>query len=115
MNQSDRFALPLLEAGQAQKEITHNEAVLAVDRLLHLSVAARTLAAPPASPIAGAAWIVAAAATGAWSGHSGSVATWDGAGWSFRAPATGMLAWIDAEGGFAVYRTGAWRGGGWVT
>lgn len=112
MQQSNRFALPLLEAGQAQKEITHNEAVLAVDRLLHLSVTARA-AAPPAGPASGASWIVMAGATGAWAGNADAVANWDGYGWVFQPPLPGLLAWIETEACFSVYRDGAWSTGLW--
>ena len=44
---SDRFALPLLHAGQAQKEITHNEALQLIDMLLHPYAESASLTAPP--------------------------------------------------------------------
>ena len=34
MPATPRLALPLIAAGQAQKDVTHNEAVLALDRLV---------------------------------------------------------------------------------
>jgi len=62
---STRYALPLLDAGQAQKEITHNEAIDRVDALLHLAVASMDLTDPPLLPPLGAAWIIGAGAVGA--------------------------------------------------
>ena len=108
MNETDRLRLPLLAAGQAQKEVTHNEALLALDGLVQASVVSRQTAAPPAAPAAGDGWIVAAAPTGAWSGQAGRIARWDGGGWAFRAPFAGLLAWVADEQVFAVFRDGLW-------
>lgn len=113
MNQSNRFSLPYIEAGQAQKEVTHNAAIDAIDGLLHLALVSRAAAAPPINPAPGELWIVAAGAAGAWATHDHEVARWTGFGWSFRAPVEGMLAWVADEGVFTVFRGGAWSGPGW--
>ena len=60
-----RFALPVLKAGQAQKEVTHNEALARVDALLHPVVESMALAVPPPAPEPGRGWLVAAAPSGA--------------------------------------------------
>jgi hypothetical protein len=106
MNQTDRFALPLLETGQAQKEVTHNEAINAVDGLLHLAVESMTVTAPPAAPDAGKAWIVPAGSTGAWASMAGQIAIAETGGWRFQPPSTGMLAWVADAGAFARYDSG---------
>jgi len=110
---SARYALPLLQSGQAQKEVTHNTALAAIDALLHLAVASRMLNTPPASPSDPGSWIVAAGATGAWSGRVGQIAVFDGGGWSFVGPRDGCLAYVIDEGIFAVRRAGAWHGDAW--
>lgn len=112
MSETIRHALPLLSAGQAQKEVTHNEALLAIDRQLHLAVESRGLALPPPMPIAGSAYIIAAGAGGAWAGQAGNIASFDGFGWQFAAPVKGGLAWIVDEAAFSVYDDG-WSLGGW--
>lgn len=112
MNATRRFELPLLAAGQAQKEITHNEAVLAIDRLLHLIVESRSRTDPPAEPLAGTAFLVPPAATGVWSGRAGQIASHDGFGWTFTAPVRGMVAFIADEDGFAVIESGG-ASAGW--
>lgn len=56
---SPNLALPLLAASQAQKHVTHNEALLALDALVHLSVASRGLVEPPAAPTEGERYLVA--------------------------------------------------------
>lgn len=112
MSETIRHGLPLLSAGQAQKEVTHNEALVAIDRQLHLAVESRGLALPPAAPIAGSAYIVAAGASGAWAGQSGKIASFDGYGWHVTAPVKGCLAWVADEAAFSVY-DGDWSLGGW--
>lgn len=112
MAQSDRHGLPLLSAGQAQKEITHNEALVLVDRLLQLAVVSRTETAPPAQPRAGDIYIVPAGATGAWAGQADALASHDGFGWAFTPPPRGALAYILAESEFSVF-DGGWTSSGW--
>ena len=50
MDATPRWGLPLLFAGQAQKEIFHNEALMLVDALLHGRVESADLGAPPTDP-----------------------------------------------------------------
>ena len=52
-NNSLRHQLPYLMVAQAQKEITHNEALARIDALLHPVVTDR-LATPPSPPLADA-------------------------------------------------------------
>lgn len=104
---SARLALPLLQAGQAQKEVAHNEALAAIDLLLQAAVEA-VAATPPASPAVGQCWIVGAGAGGAWGGRAGCLAGWSEAGWRFATPAEGMAAWIKGAGVPARFAGGAW-------
>lgn len=113
MNTTMRWALPLLAAGQAQKEITHNEAVLAIDALLQLGVVSRRQSAPPTDAVPGDVHIVAAAATSDWLGGTGRLASFNGAGWTLVTPRDGCLAWVADEGEFSVFSGGGWSSGGW--
>lgn len=90
MDETPRWALPLLFAGQAQKEIFHNEALMLVDALLHGRVESADLSAPPGAPTQGQCWIVAAGASGDWSGQVGAVALWTAGGWRFIAARPGL-------------------------
>ena len=87
-----RFALPLLAVAQAQKEVTHNEALTLLDALVHAAVEGGPLAAPPAGPVDGQCWIVGAAPTGAWTGQENAIAIRSGGGWRFAPPREGMRA-----------------------
>ena len=80
---SARFALPLLMAGQAQKEVTHNEALTLLDLALCPVVEAVGLNSPPSSPALGQAWIVGTAPSGAWFGSANALAGWTAGGWRF--------------------------------
>ncbi|CAM8660654.1 DUF2793 domain-containing protein [Sphingobium sp.] len=90
MDETPRWALPLLFAGQAQKEIQHNEALVVVDALLHGRVESADLSAPPGAPMVGQCWIVAAGASGDWAGQADTVALWTEGGWRFVAPRAGL-------------------------
>ena len=113
MEATERYELPLLQSGQSQKEITHNEALIRLDALLHLAIESQAAAAPPASPEPGQCWIVAASAAGAWAGKEGQVAQFHAGGWSFIEPADGCLAWVKDEGLFAYRSAGDWRSDAW--
>ncbi len=115
MSESRRWALPLLSAGQAQKEITHNEAILAIDRLLQLAVVSRAANTPPETAVPGDIHIVGPAPTGEWTGKAGQLASFEGAGWTIMQPRTGCLAWIADEQEFSVLRSDGWSPGGWPT
>ncbi len=108
MDLSDNLALPYIMPSQAQKHVTHNEAIGILDALVQLAVRDRDLAAPPAAPADGDRYIVAASATGDWSGMSGKIAhRLDGA-WTFYAPRPGFVAYIADEAAFAHWTGSAW-------
>ncbi|MBX6328562.1 MAG: DUF2793 domain-containing protein [Pseudolabrys sp.] len=111
MTATPRFALPAIEAAQAQKHVTHNEALALIDALLQLCVESRTLAAPPEAPADGACYIPAAGASGAWSGWDGQIALFSGGGWLRLAPVSGLKAWVKAERLTVTYEDGVWRDG----
>ena len=71
MEQSANLQLPYIMPSQAQKHVTHNEAIRSLDALVHLAVLDRDLFAPPASPADGDRYLVAAGATDAWAGKEG--------------------------------------------
>ena len=90
---SDRLKLPMLAAAQAQKEVTHNEALALADIAVQAVVQSVGPVAVPASPVVGQCWIVGAEPTGAWTGRAGAIAAWTSGGWRFVLPFEGMQAW----------------------
>lgn len=103
-----RHTLPLLFAGQSQKEVTVNEALLAADALLHPAIEAVT-ATPPGAPVNGQCWLVGSAATGAFAGQTDRIAAWSEGGWRFLSPREGMRAYDIASSAYRVYAGGIWR------
>ena len=90
---TDRLALVLIAPGQAQKEMTHNEALARLDIMVQPVVQAIAPASVPASPTFGQCWIVGVGASGAWAGRDGAIAAWTAGGWRFVTPFEGMTAW----------------------
>jgi hypothetical protein len=111
MTDTPRLALPAIEAAQAQKRVTHNEALVLLDALTQLTVESRMLAAPPGSPAEGACYIPATAASGDWTGWDGEIALFSGGGWLHVAPVSGLKAWVRAERLTVTYEDGVWRDG----
>ncbi len=120
-DQTPNLNLPYLIAAQAQKHVTHNEALRALDAIVQIAVLDRDLAVPPATPADGARYIIAASPTGAWSGHAGQIAAFQDNTWIFYAPREGWLAWIADEDVLVAHDGTAWitaaggSGGGGVT
>lgn len=103
---SPRFALPLLFAGQAQKEAFVNEAHALTDALLHLAIEGEA-AAPPTTPVEGTNWLVAASPTGTWAGQEGKIACRQAGNWLFVAPRDGMRL-LDKSSGQERRYAGGW-------
>ena len=103
------LSLPYILSSQAQKHVTHNEALNSLDLIVQLSVTSRVLNAPPVGPAAGDRYIVAAAPTGAWAGQARRIAYYTGSAWEFTVPLAGWRAWVAAEGSIVTYDGSAWE------
>lgn len=105
---SARLGLPFLAVGQAQKEVTHNEALALIDLALHAGVEAVGANAPPPAPLDGQAWIVGPAPAGTWTGRAQALAGWTGGGWRFVPAREGMVVLVRGSGLTARFAGGAW-------
>ena len=108
MSESPNLGLPLLSGEQAQKHVTANEALRALDALVQLSVLTRGLGEPPGAPADGDRYIVAGGASGAWSGHEDEIAVRQGAAWIFHAPREGWRCWVEDEDAVLIFDGSAW-------
>ncbi|MFP7675559.1 DUF2793 domain-containing protein [Marivita sp. S0852] len=112
---STLLSLPYIQPAQAQKHVTHNEALRMLDALVQLSVDSRALTDPPADPANGTRYIVASGATGDWAGQDFAIALNADGGWLFLSPNPGWRAWVVDEGTEVIWQGGFWQahsGGG---
>jgi hypothetical protein len=109
MSATPRLRLPLLAAGQAQKELFHNEALQLLDAVVAAAVEEPPMAVPPAAPASGSCYLIASDPSGAWSGHAHALASYSAAGWRFVAPVEGMTVYVGSNGLAATYRNGGWE------
>lgn len=101
-----RLGLPLLFAGQAQKETTVNEALALLDICVAGSVHG-VLNDPPTAPVVGQAWIVGASPTGPFANHQNAIAAWTEGGWRFVQPVIGMRCYDLQNGAYRLF-DGGW-------
>lgn len=104
---TSKFSLPLLFAGQAQKEFFVNESLSLIDSLLS-GVIKESLATPPAAPVEGDCFRIVATASGDWAGHEDELAIFVGGAWQFVAPQSGMSV-FDQQAGATVHFNGSWQ------
>jgi Protein of unknown function (DUF2793) len=109
METTNRLGLPLLSPGQSQKEIVHNEALLALDTLVGGLVEEPPRTSPPSNPQPGETYIVADGAVGEWAGLSGKILTFTEAGWRQQNPVEGQSLLIRSTGVRATFLGGAWE------
>jgi len=107
---TSNLLLPYILAAQAQKHVTHNEALRLLDGLVQLSVLDRDLTAPPGSPADGDRYIVASGGTADWAGWDLNVALFTDGAWLRLPPRTGWRAWVEDEGLLLVYDGAGWIG-----
>ncbi|MGE0500770.1 MAG: DUF2793 domain-containing protein [Rhizobiaceae bacterium] len=106
MEETANLSLPYILPSQAQKHVTHNEALRILDALVQLSVASRTATTPPGEPSEGGRYIVAADAEGEW---DTSVACYVDDAWMKLDPRIGWRAWIEDEETLCVFDGAAWQ------
>lgn len=105
---SANLNLPYIQPAQAQKHVTHNEAVEVLDVLVQLYVQGFDATIPPTAVADGQAYALGGAPVTDWAGYGGRVAIYLNGGWTFQSPKEG---WI-AAGPNAELRQ--YLGGTWV-
>lgn len=105
---SPSLSLPYLQPAQAQKHVTHNEALRILDTVTQLSVTDATLVTPPAQPVEGARYIVNGTGTDAWENHNFDVAIWSDNAWYFATPSVGWRADLAATGDVVRFDGSSW-------
>ena len=106
------LALPYIAPAQAQKHVTHNEALARLDVAVQLAVRSRDLMAPPTAPDPGDRYLVPGGASGEWAGQDDRIAVRVGSAWVFHDPVAGWRAHVLDDGSTAVFDGTAWSAGG---
>ncbi|NDA45982.1 MAG: DUF2793 domain-containing protein [Alphaproteobacteria bacterium] len=109
MSTTFHLALPYLDPAQAQKHVTHNEALRQMDGLIHLSVMARNLSTPPDGVQEGARYLVSANPSGVFAGHMGQIAHFIDGAWLFSQPKTGWTCYVASESVHLIFDGTNWR------
>jgi hypothetical protein len=102
------LSLPFIQPNQAQKHVTHNEALRILDILTQLAVETDDLATPPPNPAEGLRHIVGDGAIGAWSGRDGDVALYENGAWQFFIPKAGWRAYVISREAMMVHDGNEW-------
>ncbi|MFK7876313.1 MAG: DUF2793 domain-containing protein [Paracoccaceae bacterium] len=104
---SYHLSMPYIQGGQAQKHVTHNEAIRTLDTIVQLSVLGQ-FSAPTGSEANGDRVIVAAGATGDFTAQDGHIAVLDDGFWGFTAPKLGWTAFDQSSGIQIVFDGVGW-------
>ncbi|MDW4498124.1 DUF2793 domain-containing protein [Sulfitobacter sp. D35] len=88
------LSLPYIQPSQAQKHVTHNEALRLLDVVTQLGVVSDEMTGPPAAPQTGDRYILPPTPSGAWAGQGRAVALYDAGAWIFHAPRAGWRAYV---------------------
>lgn len=107
--QTPRLSLPIIMPAQAQKHVTHNEAIELLDMIVQLTLQSASATVAPGNPVEGQSWALGTGASGVWSGQDGKIATWRGGGWLFVTIQEGWLAWCLDTSDLRVFTGGSWQ------
>lgn len=106
-NNTPNLSLPYILPSQAQKHVTHNEALQRLDGVTNTTISGEQ-PEPPSTPAEGEIWLVATAASGSWTGKDGQLALYIDAAWSFMMPKKGWSAWFAGERQVRIFDGTAW-------
>lgn len=100
--------LPYLAAAQAQKHVTHNEALKRLDGLVQIAVKASGATVPPGTPADGDRYLLGSGATGVWAGRDSSLAVYADGAWWFAAPRIGWLVFDQNVDHLILLKSSGW-------
>lgn len=103
-----KLDLPYIAPSQAQKHITHNEAIRALDALVQLSVSAVS-DSPTETPADGQRYIVSDNPMGVFEGHAQKVASFQDGAWRFFNPQMGWQAYDQMQDSLLVFTDQGWQ------
>ena len=102
------LALPYIQPSQAQKHVTHNEALRVLDAVVQLAVQSYTQQVPPSTASEGDRFLVAADGQADWAGHDHEIAVFVDGAWQFIAALPGWVALVSPSQAHVVYDGTRW-------
>ncbi len=100
--------LPYIAPGQAQKHVTHNEAIRQLDALVQLSVK-DIVTSDPSSPHNGERYLINNDASGNFAGKDHHLAAFQDGAWTFYKPEAGWRAFVEDQQKLYVYMGSEWQ------
>jgi hypothetical protein len=91
MSNTPQLGLPLLDAAQAQKHVTVNDALVRIDAHSQLRFSGIDVNTPASAPVDGETYALGSVPVNAWAGYAGQVAVFSNGGWVFAQPAQGWV------------------------
>jgi len=115
MNYTPRLNLPLIHSGQAQKEITHNEALVLLDILLNSVVQEIGIEVPPNTIEAGLLFVIGINPEGEFANHQNEIALKLEHSWRFVAPRKWLEVTLDSDGSKYCWNGEYWASSGRIS
>ena len=106
--QTDLLKLPYIMPAQAQKHVTHNEALSILDAVLHIRVNGVGTNTPPGAPVEGERHVVGSAPTGVFASQANRIAAFQDGVWAFFTPQPGWTLWDATGEAIYVFHDGSW-------
>jgi len=106
---SARLNLPYIQPSQAQKHVTHNEAIRQLDALVQMAAQSDSETSPPEKVSHSECYIIPENASGEWAGHETELAVYENQGWIYYVPKAGWVAYVQALNALKVFDGSKWR------
>ena len=100
--------MPYIQPAQAQKHVTHNEALRLLDAIVQLVVLTDDQNSPPVTPEEGGCYLVAEHGQAAWAGQDQNIAIFSDAAWQFIIPKEGWVAQVTGKDSEVVFDGTVW-------
>lgn len=109
MDTSENLHLPYIMPNQAQKHVTHNEAIRQLDALIQISVISKNLTQAPTDVSNGDRYIIAEEAEGVWADKTNDIAAYQDGAWAYYKPLEGWIVWGQQDACMLVFRQNTWQ------
>ena len=104
---SRHLNLPYIQPSQAQKHLTHNEAINALDVMVHMSAISRSHTHPPENPNEGDRFLISEAGEG-WGASPQSFAVFQDTTWRYFHPKAGWCCYVEDEAALFIFNGHQW-------